>query len=81
MKRQLQWIKKKLEEKQWVITTTEDTIYLSSDWIHAVYTIKEEALARITFMVEECIKTVNHCITYELTVNKKYNSNLFLSAI
>jgi hypothetical protein len=35
----------------------------------------------ITFMVGECIETVNHCITYELAVNKIYNSNLFLSAI
>jgi hypothetical protein len=43
--------------------------------------IEEEALAKITFMVKECIETVNHCIMYKLTVNKIYNSNLFLSAI
>lgn len=28
MKKQLQQIKKKLEEKQWVITTAKNTIYL-----------------------------------------------------
>lgn len=81
MKGRLQRIGKELKEGRWVITTAEDTIYLPAGWIHAVYTIEGGALAGITFMAGECIETVNHCIMYELAVNKIYNSNLFLSAI